>query len=172
MIIKRLKKNKDLIEFCETCKTKGFKNNESLKAMKFDFAEFWGAWCNNKLVAVAGAHALPEVHSNAVRVLFRGCQIKETYKGLGKHHMNSIGFRDILPVQMDAYKDKDLYITTNVYNDASGRMNRTHRAMKLLDKEGILEYNYDMELYFTKQSIWKINKERYNEIRYRLETSK
>ena len=171
MIVKRLENTQELIEFCEICKSKGYKNNESLKAMKFDFADFWGAWHNNKLVAVAGAHTLPEVSQNAIRVLFRGCQIQEVYRGLGKYHMNSIGFRDILPVQIEAYKDKDLYITTNVHNDASGRMNRTHKAMKLLDKDGILTYSHDTELYFTEQSVWKVNKEKYNEIRHRLETS-
>ena len=167
MKIKSLKLTTELELFCEVCKSKGYKNNESIKAMKFDFADFWGAWKNGELIAVAGCHPLPEVGPNAVRVLFRGCQITDPYKGLNKHHMNSIGFRDILPEQIKHNQGKDLYITTNVYHDASGKMNRTHKAMRLLDKEGILSYTNDIELYFTLQSIWKVNIEEYMKVRSR-----
>jgi hypothetical protein len=176
--VKTLEKE-DLSElgvFCIKCQVFGYENNSSLKAMKYEWCkewgEYWGAFVDKRLVAVAGAHPLPEVGPNAMRVLFRGCQVDELYKGLGKYHMNSIPFRDILPYQIAAYPDKDLYITTNVTHDASGRMNRTHRVMKLLDKLDIVQYNGNMELYYTEQSVWKLNVEKYNEVRRRLETSK
>ena len=166
----------ELSVFCIKCQVLGYNNNSSLQAMKYewckDWGEYWGAWIDNRLVAVAGAHPLPEVGPNAMRVLFRGCQVDDLYTGLSKTHMNSIPFRDILPHQIEAYPDKDLYITTNVSHDASGRMNRTHKVMKLLDKLGIVQYNCTMELYYTEQSVWKLNVERYNEVRRRLETSK
>ncbi len=159
----------ELDYFCKVCKDKGYQNNSSYKAMKYDWCkevgEYWGAYYNDQLVAVAGCHPLPEVSSNAVRVLFRGCQIIDPYKGLNKHHMSSIGFRNILPEQIKFNKGKDLYITTNVYHDASGKMNRTHKAMRLLDKEGILSYTKDIELYFTMQSIWKVNIDEYIKVR-------
>lgn len=162
----------EIDDFCKICEMHGYNNNSSRKAMKYewckDWGEYWGAYYADELIAVAGAHPLPEVGPNAVRVLFRGCQIVDLHKGLSKNHMNSIPFRDILPYQIKAYPDKDLYITTNVSHDASGKMNRTHKAMKLLDKVGIVSYTSTIELYYTEQSIWKLNVGRYNEVRSKL----
>lgn len=167
-----LEDTNEIDDFCKICEMKGYNNNKSRKAMKYEWCkevgDYWGAYFNDELVSVAGAHPLPEVGENAVRVLFRACQIVDLHKGLNKYHMNSIPFRDILPYQILQYKDKDLYITTNISHDASGKMNRTHKVMKLLDKMGIVKYTMDMELYHTDQSIWKLNVEKYNEVRHRL----
>lgn len=159
-----------LKQFCLVCDTLGYHNNNSLSAMKYNWCkeigEYWGMWHNQSLIAVAGAHPLPEVNDNAIRVLFRGCQLSSPYQGLSASHMNSVPMRDILPLQIEMYKDKDLYITTNINYDASGHMHRTHRVMKLLEKKGIVDLHTErMELYYTDQSVWQLNKERYNEIR-------
>ena len=165
----------DLEQFCINCRELGYNNNSSLDVMKYkwckDWGQYWGAWHNNKLIAVAGAHPLPEVDSNAIRVLFRGCQIEEVYKGLCKYHMNSVGFRDILPYQIEKYADKDLFITTNIYKDNSGKMHKTHKAMHLLSKKGIVDlFIKDAVIYNTNQCVWRLNKEKYYEVRHRLET--
>jgi len=178
MLVNILKKThlKELEEFCIQCKKLNYNNNSSLDSMKYDWCknwgEYWGAWHNNRLIAVAGAHPLPEIAENAVRVLFRGCQLNSPYSGLSSSHMNSVPFRDILPAQIEYFKNKDLYITTNIDHDASGKMSRTHKVMKLLSTKDIVNlYILEMDLYYTTQSVWKLNKEKYFEVRHRLETS-
>ena len=44
-------------------------------------------------------------------------------------------------------------------------MNKIHRLFKNLNKLGMVEHHSDMELYNTEQSIWKLNKEKYKEVR-------
>ena len=163
----------ELTGFCKKCYDLGYKNNSSLKEMRWEktkeWGDYWGAWHNNSLIAVAGAHPLPEIAENAIRVLFRGCQLYSPYVGLSPTHMNSVPFRDILPYQIDKYIDNDLYITTNIHKDNSGKMHRTHKVMQLLFKKGIVDlYIEDMIIYNTNQSVWKLNKDRYFEIRNRL----
>ena len=177
MLVNILKEShfEELENFCNKCQLLGYNNNSSLDSMKYkwckDWGEYWGAWHNNELIAVAGAHPLPEISDNSIRVLFRGCQINSPYSGLNASHMNSVPFRDILPVQIKHFKNKDLYITTNIDHDASGKMSRTHKVMKLLSKKDIVNLHVpEVELYYTKQSVWKLNKEKYFEIRHRLET--
>ena len=55
--------------FCASAKKLGYENNSSLKAMKFDWCkqngEFFCAIDNDKIIAVAGCHPLPEVGPNA-----------------------------------------------------------------------------------------------------------
>ena len=51
-------------------------------------------------------------------------------------------------------------------------MSRTHRVMSLLAKKGIVDLHIEeIMLYYTRQSVWKLNKEQYLEARHRLETS-
>lgn len=167
----------ELKDFCSQCKDRGYYNNSSLHLMKYDWCknwgEYWGAWHNNKLVAVAGAHPLPEVDAHGIRVLFRTCQLYSFYKGLDTNGINSIPFRDILYYQVNKYFNKNLYITTNIDYDASGKMSRIHRVMKTLETNGIVDLHVvEMTLYSTNQSVWKLNKEKYLETRHRLETLK
>jgi len=166
----------ELVLFCKKCKDLGYKNNSTLKEMRWektkDWGEYWGAWQNNTLIAVAGAHPLPEVDSNAIRVLFRGCQLYSPHLGISPSHMNSVPFRDILPYQIEKYRDYDLYITTNITRDNSGKMQRSHRAMKLLSKKKIVDLHIkEATIYNTNQSVWKLNKDNYFEVRHRLESS-
>jgi hypothetical protein len=162
----------DLLYFCNQCDLLGYENNKDLKSIRYDLVKktgnFWGAWHNNKLIAIAGAHPLPEVNENAYRVLFRGCQLYSPHKTLNSCHMNSVPFGDILPHQIKKYYDHELYTTTNVSHDASGKMHRTHKVMSLLNKKGIVSYSHNMILFNVEQSIWKINKDRYLDLRKRL----
>lgn len=167
----------ELLDFCKACELRGFYNNSSLEAMKYqwckDWGEYWGAWHDQNLIAVAGAHPLPEIGVDAVRVLFRTCQLQSFYRGLDPMGINTVPFRDILFYQVKKYSNKDLYITTNIDHDASGKMSRIHRVMKTLECNGIVSlHREEIMLYYTNQSVWKLNKETYLETRYRLETSK
>ena len=58
-----------------------------------------------------------------------------------------------------------IYITTNIKHDASGKMNKTHRLFKNLDKLGMVKHYKDMELYNTEQSVWKLDIDKYKEVR-------
>ena len=50
----------DLLYFCKQCDLLGYENNKDLKSIRYDLVKktgnFWGAWHNNKLIAIAGAH--------------------------------------------------------------------------------------------------------------------
>lgn len=157
-----------LEEFCDTCKTLGYKNNSNFKSMRVEWCckvgEFWCAISNEKIISVAGFHPLPEISSNAWRILFRGCQLpnSDRFNGLGKAHWNNIGFRDFIPVFIERCPSRELIITTNIYHDHSeGKSLRTHKAMQLMAKQNILKYRGDTILYNTYQSIWELNIDEY-----------
>jgi hypothetical protein len=103
------------------------------------------------------------------RVLFRGAQIEQRpIKGLNRYQFQSWGMWKELPMQIEwaKWQGKDkIYITTNVSNDASGKMNRIHRAFNALEKAGVVEYCGDEEIFFTQQSVWRVNIQKYFEVR-------
>ena len=92
--------------FCEKCDELGYKNNNSIKAMKLYWAkqteqngisgEFFCAFRRHTkkldtIFAVAGCHPLPRdkfpmVNNNAWRIFFRRCELPgySPYKGLFK----------------------------------------------------------------------------------------
>jgi len=150
--------------FCNQAKELGYTNNSSLKAMKYEWCKEWGEYfcaiIDDKIVAVAGCHPLPEVSENAWRILFRGCELphQDTFKGLGKGDWNSITQREVIPRFIDWCPSNELYITTNIdHEHSNGKASRNHRLMKLLAKQKILDKHSDMMLYYTKQTIWKLN---------------
>ena len=63
----------------------------------------------------------------------------------------------------------NLYLTTNIDNEHSnGKSQRNHRLMGLLAKQGILQDNGEMELYFTQQKLWRLNIDEYTRRRERI----
>lgn len=157
-----------LDEFCKECNELGYTNNSNFKTMKLEWCKQWGEyWCaikNNKIVAVAGCHPLPEVGPNAWRILFRGCELpqNDTFKGLGKGDWNSITQREFIPIMIDWCPSDELYITTNIdHEHSNGKASKNHRLMGLLAKQKILDKHSDMMLYYTKQTVWKLNIQEY-----------
>jgi len=164
-------KTSQLHEFILQCNKLGFKNNNSLKAMKFDWCmETGGMWNvtfkNDKIISVSGIHPFKD----GFRALFRGAQLEpRRVSGLNRHHMASYPFAEHLPLQLDFADNKPVYITTNISNDASGRMNRIHKSFSVMEKYGqMVEYCGDEEIFYTQQSIWKVNVENYFNIRQRM----
>lgn len=152
----------DIEFFGYICADLGYMNNVDLEAMKYDWCrkvggEWWGAYHNNEIVSVAGCHPFHD----GWRVLFRGAQIMPAQNGLSKTHMTSIPWRHILPKQLEYIKGAPAYITTNVEHDASGLMNRTHRVMKMLSKQNIVEWFAEEEMYGALQTVWKLNVKEY-----------
>jgi DNA-binding transcriptional regulator YhcF (GntR family) len=160
--------NTQLEEFISQCDQLGFKNNNSLKSMKFDWCkDQGGAWfatfVNNEMISISGIH----LFEDGYRALFRGAQLYSRDIGLNRYHMQSYCFSEQLPLQIDFAKEKPIYITTNIDNDASGRMNAVNKMFYHLARYEIVEFVREDEIFYVQQNIWKLNTERYNEIRYR-----
>jgi len=162
--------------FCRKARALGYTNNASLKRMKYDWCkengEYFCAIKGNDIIAVAGCHKCPEIHEGAWRILFRGCELPGTspYKGLNKGDWNSITQRDFIPKFIDYCQSKDLYISTNISNEHSGKALRNHRLMSILanQKDAYLNYICDMALNKTEQTIWQLNIGKYLERRSKL----
>ena len=65
-----------LNEFCRCAGEQGYKNNESLEAMRLDWCistggQFFLSYLGDKIVSVSGCHPLYDV-GNYFRALFRG----------------------------------------------------------------------------------------------------
>lgn len=162
-------------EFCKECEKHGYKNNSSLKLMKFngeyDLKEipcFWGIYHNNKLISLSGSHTWRGKGKAEgmlfMRCLFRSATLPEYQNiilGLSKYHMNSLPFSVLLPYQINkGMRDgvRHFYITTsNSDHDASGKMKRTHKVLQLLAKNNIVKYCGDEIFYSTPQTKWEIN---------------
>lgn len=167
MIVKQTPGRRDLEFFGYICEDMGYMNNADLDAMKYSWVykhggEWWGVYHEGIIVSVAGCHPFHDGY----RMLFRGVQTMPAQNGLSKTHMTSIPWRYILPAQLEWAKSSDTnpaYITTNVENDASGKMNKTHKVMQLLAKQKIVDFYAEEEIYGAVQSVWKLNIEKYYE---------
>lgn len=169
IITRRLYKiDSDVNDYIDSCKKLEFKNNNSAKAMKWDWCLEHGAWygsyVNNKIVSISGIHKFEDGY----RGLFRGAQLEtRPVKCLTRYQMQSYCISEQLPYQIEFAGGHALYITTNVSNDASGKMNRIHRSFSVMANGGMVDYIGDAEIFYTQQSIWRLNVDRYFEIRKR-----
>ena len=157
----------ELVTFIKECDKLGFKNNNSLDTMKFDWClDMHGAWFatfdNNKIVGISGAHPFRDGY----RALFRGAQLYSRPGGLSKNHMNCWMFYYHLPMVIDACINP-IYVTTNIDNDASGKMLKLNKLYYILSKKGFFDLISTEEIYGVQQNIWKLNKEYYMDVRSR-----
>ena len=156
----------ELIEFINECKILGFKNNDSLEAMRFhETNENNGIWfatyVNDKIVGISGLHGFKDGY----RALYRGAQLYSRPGGLSRNHMNCWMFYYHLPDVIDLVNGEPIYITTNTDNDASGSMLRLNKLYYILEKNGIVDLISNEEVFGVNQNIWKLNKQRYLEVR-------
>ena len=84
-----------------------------------------------------------------------------------KYQLQNYAFADHLYEQIKWANSEKIYVTTSPYSDddRSGKMSRIHKSAKVLAKQGVFKYLYDKEVFHVEQSIWRVNIERYNEIR-------
>lgn len=172
-VVKLSQNHTELVErFCEACQVAGYGNNSTLAAMKwggtYDLpspAQWWALIDDDQILSISGCHGIGD---HQLRTLFRSATLPQYQKlipGLSKTHMNSVPFSILLPHQIRWGLDngyREFYITTSHgEHDASGKMWRTHRAMSLLSKTGIVEHYGEEVVYHTPQTIWRINVERY-----------
>ena len=157
--------------FIAECTLLGYKNNSSLKEMRWDWCLDGGMWYatyeNDVIISITGIHPFKDGY----RALYRGAQLKaHPVKGLNRYQMQSWGIYDHLPLQIEFANGKPLYITTNVSNDASGRMNRIHKSFSIMAAGGMVDYIGDEQIFNAVQSVWRLNNDKYFEIRKRHES--
>lgn len=155
-----------LEDFISQCALFGWKNNSSLKELRWDWCLQDGMWyatyTSNSIVSLTGIHPFKDGY----RALYRGAQLwARPMKGLNRYQMQSWGIYDHLPLQIEFAKGKPLYITTNINRDNSGRMNRIHKSFSAMAKGGMVSYEGDEQIFNAMQSVWKLNTQRYFEIR-------
>lgn len=155
-----------LEDFIAQCTLFGYKNNSSLKELRWDWCLEGGMWyatyTGNTIVSLTGIHPFKDGY----RALYRGAQLwSRPMKGLNRYQMQSWGIYDHLPLQIEFAKGKPLYITTNINKDNSGRMNRIHKSFTAMEKGGMVSYVGDEQIFNAMQSVWQLNTDRYFEIR-------
>lgn len=155
-------------QFCKECLLLGYENNSSLEAMKFHSATFFAAYDQERIVSLAGVHPLPEVNEHAWRCLFRGAQLPgytpQWSMNIFKSgiHFSQFLYRQIKYVE-SIDPNAEYYISTNIDNPKAGSSSRLHKTMMpRLSKQGYWDLvNPDIELYYTRQSLWKVNVSNY-----------
>jgi hypothetical protein len=166
-----------LIEaFCKECKELGFLNNQDLGSMKWDWIQSVGKYYIgidirlNKIVTMAGYHPLPEVDNHSWRILFRGAQLPGYALGaFSKNQLRtSVHFAHVLYYQINDILTQDseakIYMSTNVVDNTdapkSARLNRS--TTPILEKQGLITLEVkDINLYATRQNLWRINIDEY-----------
>ena len=117
---------------------------------------------NQTIVSITGIHPFKDGY----RALYRGAQLwSRPMKGLNRYQMQSWGIYEHLPLHIEFANGKPLYITTNINKDNSGRMNRIHNSFTAMEKGGMVSYQGDEQIFNAMQSVWKLNVDRYFEIR-------
>jgi len=170
--------------FCDQCLKLGWHNNSSLEKLKVEklimpYGKFFiGYDHNNECIwNIAGIHQLPEISPTAWRCLFRGAQLPgySVSSSFSKNiFKNGFHLSYFLPIQINyiksLFEDAQFYMTSNSpsnQTDTAGKSIRMDKIMRntLLKSGVITEYASEFDLYYTKQSIWKINQKRYWEER-------
>jgi hypothetical protein len=163
-------KTPELDTFIQECDRRGYGNNCSYKAMKFDWClDTGGMWFasqkdSGEIVAVSGVHPFDDGY----RALFRGVQIEERdFSGLTKYQLRNHCFAEHLPYAIEYAGNNPIYVTTSPYakDDRSGTMQRIHKSAEILAKQGVFEFVEQREVFYVQQVIWILNRERYNEIK-------
>jgi hypothetical protein len=158
--------------FYSECRALGFQNNISPESIKYKWAteenkgRFWTVSVGPRVVAMAGCHWLPQLHENAFRIQFRGCELpgSDLKKTLSRSHFNASTFRELIPHQIEwtkRFPNSECYISVN-------HDNPNHRAMELIERQGFLTYVTSMELFYTQQTIWKFNEQHYMDVRKKI----
>jgi hypothetical protein len=157
----------ELLSFIDECDDLNYTNNSSLKALKFEWClNTGGMWYatadQNKIISLSGIHPFKDGY----RVLFRGAQLYPRPIGINRYHLQSHCWYYQLPLQLEFAKAKPVYITTNIENDASGKMTRIDKTFHHLAKSKIVSHVTAEEVFYTLQNVWLLNKENYNAIRF------
>jgi hypothetical protein len=162
-----------LMNFLTQCDSLGYKNNNSLKAMKFEWClEEGGMWfathdSEDEIISLSGIHPFKD----GWRVLFRGAQLESRPCGLNRYHMQSYCFHSQLPYQIEWAKGHSksenpfLYITTNTDTDQSGRMQKVNKTFLTLERYDIVCCLGKEEIFNVNQNVWLLDIKNYEGVR-------
>ena len=156
-----------VIDFCVKCKQLNYENNQSLESIKYDklnskYGIWVGTFINDDLISLSGVHKL----FDGARVFFRGSTLPgyAPRKHLGKNILEQMfHIQYHLPLQLQWGEQQNIdkfYITTNINGDKHlGRMDKI--VLPLLEKQKIVEFVEETEVFYTQQNVWKINVDNY-----------
>jgi hypothetical protein len=168
--------NKGSLEkFFKECKQLGYENNVSYEAIKSDFVrdrkgDIWFLLRDDEIFSMAGCHKFDELYSDSFRILFRGCNLThlDPWQGMSRMHFNSACYRELIPYQLrhieqQGYDINETYITVN-------KGHRNHISMEMLANKGILYDSQQVHVFYTDQTVWKFNPDKYYQAREKIRT--
>jgi len=171
----------DLDEFMSKCKKLGFKNNSSLKEMRWDWVyenmgSFWAFVKDDNIISISGCHPFPGMEDDPYRIGYRSAVIpgEDPFKGISKYGYNAIPNRVLFQYQIRFCQNigvNNFILTTNC--DKDGYLDMSHVMEQKINKyTNLSEYLGDRIIFGTKQSLWKYNVEEYKKSILRLKQEK
>jgi hypothetical protein len=173
MILKQIYSDDPLLpEFMDACAAKGYNNNSSLKAMKFDhfeYSAFFAVIQNNKIKSVSGIHNFEYENQKYYRIGFRSVALYDQefkFKPSKDLLKTSIQYGLMFPIQIiyaqKTFPKAPFVLTTN------NSLNEYDNAgkSKIIDKKfrqslhrlrGISILNENIYYLNTYQTLWSID---------------
>lgn len=172
----------DLQVFCDYFKQQGLKNNDSFESikllkMKMPYGQYFIGYDTDKkqIWNLLGVHHLPEIHEHAWRVFFRGAQLPGYRLGTAlTSDIFKLGFQITYMIEMQVKfilehdPQAEFFASTNTPQAETFARSQfiDQNIAPMLVKRGVFTKEFeDFELFKTKQSIWKLNVNKYFEER-------
>lgn len=160
----------NLTKFMSKCNELGFKNNSSLKEMRWDwvkknFGDFWAFIKDDDIIAISGCHPFPGMENDTYRIGYRSAVLpgEDPFKGISKYGYNAIPNRILFQYQIrfgQLIGIDNFILTTN--SDKDGHLHMSHVMEQRINKcTNLSEYLGDRIIFGVKQSLWKYNIKEY-----------
>jgi hypothetical protein len=149
------------------CTKRGFNNNISVEAMRFDWVleqggRWWASMENGKIIAISGTH--PHF-LDGWRIMFRGAQLTsrkniEWSPSFSHIHMwYDHALHQIDYVESNGGKDIPCYCSSDSQSSSdSSTSARYYKNFKLAAEIGIIENLGHKKIYNELQNVWRIHK--------------
>jgi hypothetical protein len=170
----------ELTIFCNRCKELGWKNNESIEAMKLNDPniQFWLIFINGQVASVAGAQELFAKDADSIvqdkdfRLFFRAATLPEYYNVMpfNRYMGHNLYVQQLAqPQRRWCFKRgaKRLFLTANTKNNGSPHMDKIAKVtrlneIKVCKKRGIPPMWDELGtcmLFYTEQVMFKLIEE-------------
>jgi len=154
-------------QFCKKCKALGWKNNQSIEAMRYNRVNrtggaFLGLF-DEELVGVAGYLPLPEIDSNAWRIFYRSATLPGKGPNKGLHRGTGPRGRMFIDKFIENLPNAELYVTTNLANDEYEHILRYHKSMEIESrmKDAYISKLCETSIDNAVQAVWKLDVQKY-----------
>ena len=169
--------------FYKKCKSLGYRFE--LKDTQNKWEKFFYTYKGDNIISVSGCYEYSFLqmygdklektrYVDGMRICYLGMQLpnEDTYKVLSKYHMNSIPFREHIPLQIEWGNNigyDRFFITThnwygtpaNLYKGPHRKWNRTNAAMKHMRKLNIVNEQSQNYVDGYWQTVWELNQYEY-----------